>query len=558
MVKKAAKLTVIDFFCGAGGFSEGFRQQGMKVVMGLDNWKPAVETHNLNHGLNDESYDIASLWGNDSADTMKIDSLPDTDVIIGSPPCVSFSMSNKAGKADKSLGIHLIKTYLRFIAVKKHQKHSILKAWLLENVPNSEKYIENQYTFTDLNLGEWARLNGLKPSSIAIVKSGHILISSDYGAPQSRRRYVCGEVVRTNEFPLPEITDGLQTLGQIKAAMPEPLTTQSAKKWQDPNYPALQLDVEHITDHFYDTGLYKSEWDKARELKLFHPFMGKMSFPENLDKPSRTITATRSGSTRESLIFKSELPRSGHGEYRLPTIREAATLMGYPYTYQFVGSEGTKWKLIGNSVSPQLSFALAGRIFKDLNLAAVDAKEIIFNQLPSEHNGTNLNDFKPKTFEATKQRQKASKFRRVILKERNTTLELMNYHPNGGSIPGDDWYLVLFRGTGQGFRHYILDERILNTVIHNGLADRNFLSIATLVRKLKINPHELQKIYETDMALVDSNNPIVIVDLLREELVRLKDVHNARAAQECYLAEDIPFGWRQRTVASHFAHLSTA
>ena len=42
-------LTVADFFCGAGGFSEGFHQAGFKVIFGLDNWKPAIETHDLNH-----------------------------------------------------------------------------------------------------------------------------------------------------------------------------------------------------------------------------------------------------------------------------------------------------------------------------------------------------------------------------------------------------------------------------------------------------------------------------------------------------------------------------
>ena len=36
------KLTVADFFCGAGGFSEGFNLAGVDVVFGLDNWKPGI------------------------------------------------------------------------------------------------------------------------------------------------------------------------------------------------------------------------------------------------------------------------------------------------------------------------------------------------------------------------------------------------------------------------------------------------------------------------------------------------------------------------------------
>ena len=43
------EYTVADFFCGAGGFSEGFRQSGFKVVFALDNWDYARKTHKLNH-----------------------------------------------------------------------------------------------------------------------------------------------------------------------------------------------------------------------------------------------------------------------------------------------------------------------------------------------------------------------------------------------------------------------------------------------------------------------------------------------------------------------------
>lgn len=44
--------------------------------------------------------------------------VPDSEVIIGSPPCQSFSHSNKSGNADKSIGIKLIKAYLKIIARK--------------------------------------------------------------------------------------------------------------------------------------------------------------------------------------------------------------------------------------------------------------------------------------------------------------------------------------------------------------------------------------------------------------------------------------------------------
>ena len=52
--KNNKRLTVIDFFCGGGGFSEGFRRAGFDVIMGVDSWKPAIETHNFNHNLKDK------------------------------------------------------------------------------------------------------------------------------------------------------------------------------------------------------------------------------------------------------------------------------------------------------------------------------------------------------------------------------------------------------------------------------------------------------------------------------------------------------------------------
>lgn len=60
-------------------------------------------------------------------------------------------MSNKAGKADKSDGVRLIESYLRVVAIQKIKVNSKLKAWYMENVPESEHHIKKTYTL-DLNL----------------------------------------------------------------------------------------------------------------------------------------------------------------------------------------------------------------------------------------------------------------------------------------------------------------------------------------------------------------------------------------------------------------------
>jgi DNA (cytosine-5)-methyltransferase 1 len=450
--------TFIDFFCGAGGFSEGFRQQGFKPLRGVDNWQPAINTHNLNFGLNDSVKNIL-----DFEDDEEIEKLEDSDIILGSPPCVSFSMANKAGKANKSLGIQLIEAFLRIIAVKKHKKNSILKAWYMENVPNSQKYVKEFYTFNDLNLSNWAIKHGKDENDIAlkVQNNGAILNSNRYGSGQKRERFICGEFIESGEFLYPEETHNdknILTLKDILSKIPSPKKEAFSKKQSDPNYPNLKLSLDEITDHFYDTGLYRIEWEKAKRAKTNHPFMGKMSFPENQEKPSRTVMATRSGSTREALIYKSEYSREGDGEFRLPTIREVATIMGFPYVFNFTGSEGTKWKQIGNAVSPHMSFALAKALKRKLTSKEIKHSEINFEQIIKNNRlqkvkFNNLNTEKEKIFNKPPKRNKTSKFRRHIFKGGNLTVTLMNHSQLDKTVEtGKDWYMYIFLGSGKEFK----------------------------------------------------------------------------------------------------------
>ena len=40
----------------------------------------------------------------------------------------------------------------------------------------------------------------------------------------------------------------------------------------------IEINQRLLTDHFYDTGIYKVEWKFSKYWKTNHPFMGKMSF----------------------------------------------------------------------------------------------------------------------------------------------------------------------------------------------------------------------------------------------------------------------------------------
>lgn len=411
-----SKLTVIDMFCGAGGFSEGFRQQDFEIVKGVDYWEPAIKTFNHNFGLDCETMDILEFEN----DIEKIEALPDTDVIIGSPPCVTFSSSNISGKADKTSGIKLTQIFLRIVAVKKWKAESVLKAWFMENVPSSINHLGTEYTFEELGLGDWAAKNKIGRTKVAIKLDGNqqIINSADYGGAQSRERVIAGEILSKKRLVVPETTykessdeltkkNDWRKLKEIKKNLPSPFCTYSSRAIFDPNYPELSLNLHKLTDHFYDTGLFECEWKQSRFFKINHPYMGRMSFPENEERPSRTITATKIGTSREALIYQSEYPREGNGKFRTPTVREAACIMGFPITYQFIGGESTKWRLVGNAVCPSVGRAFARQVRMDLGLSGI-SKPIIQLE-PDLIDGNNLNTYTLKQFGAPPKRNKGSR-----------------------------------------------------------------------------------------------------------------------------------------------------
>lgn len=510
------RLTVVDFFCGAGGFSEGFRRAGYDVIMGIDVWQPAIITHNFNHGLNDNVKSVL-----DFEDIEEINKLPDTDIIIGSPPCQLFSLSNQGGNANKDLGIHLIRTFYKVIAVKKFQKNSKLKAWLMENVPNSQNYVQEEYTFEELDLVDWAISQGLNPKSIAIKSkyNGGVLHADDYGAAQTRRRFVSGEITKTGEFPFPDrVAKEKVTLNKLFRNFPDPLDQSPVEFVTDPNYPNESVKFEDFKDHFYDTGVYQVQWQKARDLKQRHPYMGKMSFPENMDKPSRTIMATQSASTREAILYKSGYDRKGDGEYRLPTIREAACIMGYPLDYQFFGDESTKWRQIGNAVCVQLSFALAIKILELIKAPHLPAKTI-----DKDINQFNYLDNKQiKGFDNPPTRNEKALFRQFPIKSGNMTVDLTN------KINGEigNWGVIAHAGTGKGFKSIIVSRS-------NQMEAKKFLRKLTpdlikelendkVIKKYSVN-HLNQENKKYGFFKNDISHPYYIINYIGEVIKRYLD-----------------------------------
>jgi DNA (cytosine-5)-methyltransferase 1 len=163
--------------------------------------------------------------------------------------------------------------------------------------------------------------------------------------PQSRKRMIAGN------FPF-------KLFNAYKAATPtrtlrEVLDALKKEVVIDPIF-GIELPANEVTDNNYEEPLSPEEERINREAKTYHPVYNKMNFPDQLTRPSRTVTATCTRVSRESIIVKDERnPR----KYRRLNIRERALIQSFPITYQFHGrSFSSRFKMIGNAIPPLLTY----------------------------------------------------------------------------------------------------------------------------------------------------------------------------------------------------------
>lgn len=513
---------MLDLFCGAGGFSEGFRAAGFRIVAGIENWKPAVDTFNCNFRLCIEPTDILHFEKRPD----RIEELPDTDVIIGSPPCVSFSFSNRLGGADKTMGVRLIRVFLSIVAVKKWKRGSRLAAWYMENVPNALNSLRGFYSFRSLGLSEWSRSNGIDPSATAlsITANAQVLDAVDFGVPQVRKRLFVSEICKpmrnraTSSGKTKRSKKAVRSLGAVLSGLPPPTSQHSTHDIRDPIYHGITIRLNELTDHFYETGVYEIYWRDSRHLKINHPYMGAMSFPERLDKPSRTIMATPFPRSREGLLYKSEWGRVGNGEYRGPTVRESATLMSFPITYQFMGGEREKWQLIGNAVCPLVASSLAMELRKQLGVRARHAlRKNLPNDMPSFRN---LNTFAPAAFDNAPHRRRMSRFRRHPFKSAGMTITLANFRLEKRASADGTWRCYVTYGIGSGYRVQAIDQARLAKVrdlVESSLpSGRQFIHHVTNGFASRVAPGPiLQQLYEQNVEMNGYANPLSLIEETR-------------------------------------------
>lgn len=329
-------LRAIDLYSGVGGWALGMRLAGIDVVASYERWGPANETNFKNNQHQAQTVDIRRL---------DFSELPrQIDIVVGSPPCTQFSYANRGGNGDLADGLMDI---IRFFEIIDYVRP---RCWAMENVPRVASILEAE-TSKGGALARFAHL-GI---------AWKVLDLSAFGVPQRRKRCIAGNfnfdllqsyVMKAQPAP---------TLGAVMNGLAGTMVS-------DPNF-SLSLHSSRVTDHVTEPPLTSEEIRINHASKTLHPVYNTMAFPDRLDRPVRTITATCTRVSRESIIVASN--SSAETAFRRLTLRERACLQGFPITYQFYASTyAQRLRMIGNAVPPIFTYyvghALRGTPFQKL------------------------------------------------------------------------------------------------------------------------------------------------------------------------------------------------
>jgi DNA (cytosine-5)-methyltransferase 1 len=295
---------------------------GFEVVRSFERWDIAVDTYNANLNRKAQPVDLR---------TLDLKTLPeDISVVVGSPPCTEFSFANRGGNGDVAEGV---KDVVRFLEIVRHVEPDF---WIMENVPRVAEVIREGFATRSHPLFAFRDLD----PTIEVINF------AEFGLPQSRSRCIVGNI----PFDLLRSYKAryrTSTLGQVVSALGK------ERKVRDPIW-GITRARSQVTELETEGPLDAEQLRMNKDAKVYHPVYNNMAFPDDLEEPSRTITATCTRVSRESIVIP-DGKRSG--QYRRLSVRERASLQGFPITYQIYSNSYTdKVKVVGNAVPPPFAY----------------------------------------------------------------------------------------------------------------------------------------------------------------------------------------------------------
>jgi len=336
-------MKIVSLFSGCGGLDLGFTKAGFELVYANDNDPVVWETFEKNHRI---PIDKRSLF------EIKSYEIPDSDGIVGGPPCQSWSLAGEMRGAKDERG----QLFYEYVRVLKDKQPSF---FLAENVKGivSSTHIEE---FNKI-------LNKL--SSIGYNIEYKVIDARDYGVPQERYRVIIvgikDSLRKKFVFPNPTHSKNVQitlsgpkthkwlTLRDAIHDLPEPVRAKDKNKanvnLSIPNHEFMNGSFSTI----YMSRNRKRNWDEAsftiqaggRHAPLHPSSTGMVKVEKDLWK------------------FNNEKP-----VYRRLSVRECARIQTFPDDFIFYYKNvADGYKMIGNAVPVRLAQVLAEKIKSDLS-----------------------------------------------------------------------------------------------------------------------------------------------------------------------------------------------
>lgn len=396
------KFTFIDLFSGCGGLSEGFYKTGFISLahVEFDHYAcESLKTRMRHYGYEDTS----SVLEKDITDDDIIESLEqhvndsEVDLIIGGPPCQSFS---SLGRAKDENGMKYDPRNFLFESYERILNHFKPKVFVFENVTG----------LLTAKLGHQKTVHVImeklsKHYNLIEDPTKMVLNSVEYGVPQIRKRVILIGVRKDQDFNAQDVYMGIikthyppgstekQKSGKkkfvtVKDALFDlpalkPGEGQNCMMHQLPTWNEYMLKIRSphdnkIRDHVARTHnemdrkryveMSRNEWSYSELLEkipsLNHPkqrVFNNSYVVQLWDAPSRTIIAH---------LYKdgNQFIHPDYKQERTITPREAARLQSFPDDFVFEGSRTQQYKQIGNAVPPMMAEAIAKSIYKILSL----------------------------------------------------------------------------------------------------------------------------------------------------------------------------------------------
>lgn len=398
------KYNFIDLFAGCGGLSEGFYKQGFNALAHVE-WNhfacETLKTRMKYYGY--KNAEEAVLEADITSDDIiaRIDNLvngEDVDIIIGGPPCQSFSTLGKAKDENNMQNDprnYLFESYVKVL------NHFRPKFFVFENVTGLlDTEIKGKRIFNTILKRLRRNYKVLDDENIIVLNA------ANYGVPQERKRVIIvgvrkdldvnpedvyASIVKTHYLPdateiekrgkkkYVSVRDAIEDLPFLYQGQGEKCSVYPngydecndyVKLIRNPNSEVLrdhvarknnEKDVERYKamaeNHWNFLQLLDERPDLGHEKKRVFFNSYKVQW---WDDPARTIIAH---------LYKdgNQFIHPDYNQGRSITVREAARLQSFPDDFVFEGSRTEQYKQIGNAVPPMLAEAIAKCIKNKLN-----------------------------------------------------------------------------------------------------------------------------------------------------------------------------------------------